>query len=81
VTVYCPFTEKLSGSRYGLADDIEYIAQCFDKTTKLGFNDSTRPAFIKFGTARDTEPAFDIKFGQLKLQGSVTPKRVENLQI
>ncbi|TFK63667.1 hypothetical protein BDN72DRAFT_902221 [Pluteus cervinus] len=45
------------------------IVKCFDKTTKLHFRQIKDPAFIKFGTSRDNEPAHNIRSGQLKLQG------------
>jgi hypothetical protein len=67
----CLPAEKLSDSIYGAPDDIAYIAECFDKSTKLTFRDPRQPSFIKFGSPRDADPSVDIKFGQLKLHGSV----------
>ena len=66
-------TVKLYDSRYGSPDEIDHITECFDKTTKLGFKDTTSTAFIRFGTTRDNDPSVDVKFGQLKLPGSVNP--------
>ncbi|TFK63668.1 hypothetical protein BDN72DRAFT_803057 [Pluteus cervinus] len=45
------------------------IVRCFDKSTKLHFRQIEDPAFIKFGTFRDNDPAHNIRSGQLKLQG------------
>jgi hypothetical protein len=50
--------------------DVDNIVQCFDKTTKLRFRTSDEPQFIKFGGARDNDENCNIRFGQLKLQGS-----------
>jgi hypothetical protein len=60
---------KLYNSRYNSPDDILQITECFDKSTKLGFGDSSQPCFVKFGTVRDNDPSVDIKMGQLRLQG------------
>jgi len=50
--------------------DIDRIAGCFDKTTKLRFRNSGEPQYIQFGGARDNDPSCNIRFGQLKLLGS-----------
>ncbi|KAK0434121.1 hypothetical protein EV421DRAFT_1993196 [Armillaria borealis] len=73
-TVDHPFEEiaaptyKLKDSHY--AQDVDLIAECFDKTTKHRFRNATEPAYIKFGTMRDTDIKLDIRSGQLKLAGS-----------
>ena len=41
----------------------------FDKTTKLCFNNPTEVSYIRFGTVKDRDLAFNIKSGQLKLPG------------
>ncbi|KAK0222701.1 hypothetical protein EDD85DRAFT_860799 [Armillaria nabsnona] len=61
--------EKLRGSRF--EPEVDLIAECFDKTAKLRFRNAEEPAYIKFGTMRDRDPALDIRSGQLKLAGSV----------
>ena len=61
--------DKLYNTRYGIPDDIAHIADCFDKTTKLGFKDDKNSSFIRFGTTKDSDASVDVKFGQLKLQG------------
>jgi hypothetical protein len=61
--------DKLRNSRYGVPDDVAHITDCFDKTTKLGFKDPSQPAFIRFGTTKDSDQTVDVRFGQLKLQG------------
>ncbi|KAK0471591.1 hypothetical protein IW261DRAFT_1511451 [Armillaria novae-zelandiae] len=60
--------KKLKGSQY--EREVELIADCFDKTTKHRFRNANEPAYIKFGTMRDTDPQLDIRSGQLKLSGS-----------
>ena len=45
--------------------------RCFDKTTKLRFRDSKDFQYIKFGSTRDTDEKYNIRFGLLKLQGFV----------
>ena len=50
-------------------EDIDHIVQCFDKTTKPRFKSATEPQYIKFGSTRDNDPQFNIRFGQLKLDG------------
>jgi hypothetical protein len=60
---------KLDGSRYGSPEDVKHIAECFDKTTKLIFKNENEPAYIRFGAARDKDPRFDIRMGQMKLPG------------
>jgi len=51
-------------------EDLEHIVRCFDKTTKLRFRSTEDPQYIKFGSTRDNEVEFNIRFGQLKLQGT-----------
>ena len=50
-------------------DDLEHIVRCFDKTTKLRFRKAEEPQYIKFGSTRDNDEAYNIRFGQLKLMG------------
>jgi hypothetical protein len=50
--------------------DLDNIVECFDKTTKLRFRNPDEPQYIKFGGARDHDQRCNIRFGQLKLQGS-----------
>lgn len=51
-------------------DDLDHIIECFDKTTKLKFQNINGTQYIKFGSTRDNDPACNIRFGQLKLAGS-----------
>ncbi|PPR01388.1 hypothetical protein CVT24_006226 [Panaeolus cyanescens] len=51
-------------------DDLDHIVRQFDKTTKLRFRDDKEQQYVQFGSARDTEQQYNIRFGQLKLQGS-----------
>ncbi|KAK0448948.1 uncharacterized protein EV420DRAFT_1647225 [Desarmillaria tabescens] len=60
--------KKLKGSPY--AQEVGLIADCFDKTTKHRFRNANEPAYIKFGTMRDTDIQLDIRSGQLRLEGS-----------
>jgi hypothetical protein len=52
------------------ADDIDHIVRCFDKTTKLRFRNAEEPQYVKFGSTRDNDPSYNIRFGQLKLLGT-----------
>jgi len=60
---------KLAGSKFGTPEDIAQMTKDFDKSAKLRFKNPTEPSYIRFGTVRDRDPAFDIKSGQLRLQG------------
>ncbi|KDR70823.1 hypothetical protein GALMADRAFT_254436 [Galerina marginata CBS 339.88] len=53
-------------------DDIDHIIRCFDKTTKLRFKNADEPQYVKFGSTRDNDPTYNIRFGQLKISGSDT---------
>ncbi|THU88824.1 hypothetical protein K435DRAFT_761555 [Dendrothele bispora CBS 962.96] len=66
---------KLAESRF--LEDIDYICDCFDKTTKLTFKSPDEPAFIKFGRARDRDLDVGIKSGQMKLSGTDVAKFFE----
>jgi hypothetical protein len=57
----------LAESRF--VDDIEHIVRCFDKTTKLRFRTAEDDQYVKFGSTRDNDAAYNIRFGQLKLLG------------
>jgi len=59
----------LAGSLF--LDDLNHIIECFDKTTKLKFQNIDGPQYIKFGSTRDNDPPCNIRFGQLKLAGCV----------
>nr|GAT52799.1 predicted protein [Mycena chlorophos] len=59
----------LRNSKY--IDDIAEIADCFDHSTKLKFRNPNEFSYIKFGTLRDKDAAFNIANGQLKLPGTV----------
>ncbi|KAG1886692.1 hypothetical protein F4604DRAFT_1723101 [Suillus subluteus] len=61
--------EKLSGSRFGTPEIIEQMTDAFDNTTKFRFCNPEDPSYIKFGTMRDKDPQFNIRSGQLKLNG------------
>ncbi|KAF9478439.1 hypothetical protein BDN70DRAFT_933391 [Pholiota conissans] len=52
--------------------DVDHIAQCFDKTTKLTFKNTDIPQYIKFGprSTRDKDVVHNIRFGQIKLFGA-----------
>jgi len=55
-------------------DDLEHMIRFFDKTTKLRFRDSKEPQYIKFGSTRDNDKNYNIRFGQLKLSGDDVAK-------
>ncbi|KAF4620993.1 hypothetical protein D9613_001112 [Agrocybe pediades] len=61
----------LEGSSYGNAKDIQHIVECFDKlTTKPQFRDPSKTQYVKFGGLRDKDLGYNIRNGQLKLQGA-----------
>ncbi|KIJ93867.1 hypothetical protein K443DRAFT_134933 [Laccaria amethystina LaAM-08-1] len=51
-------------------DDLDDIVRCFDSTTKLRFRSDREPEYIKFGSTKENDPDYGIRFGQLKLAGS-----------
>lgn len=63
------FTEYLLGSSFH--DDVSFMAEKFDKTTKLSFRDPNDPQYIRFGNASKRDPNLGIRKGQLKLDGYV----------
>lgn len=62
-----PIIARLQGTRF--VEDVDHIAQCFDKSTKLRFRNLDEPQYIKFGTARDKDPKLDIRSGQMRISG------------
>ncbi|PPQ92722.1 LOW QUALITY PROTEIN: hypothetical protein CVT25_013908 [Psilocybe cyanescens] len=58
----------LESSRF--MDDIPNITECFDKGTKLRFDNDDDAQYIKFGRRADKDPLLNIRSGQLKLPGS-----------
>ncbi|KAF8545589.1 hypothetical protein OG21DRAFT_1537926, partial [Imleria badia] len=68
---------KLANSQYGSPDIVQQMKEIFDQTTKLRFRDSGDPQYIKFGTARDKDPEYGIRSGQLKLAGEDVAKFFE----
>ncbi|KAG6369907.1 hypothetical protein JVT61DRAFT_13374 [Boletus reticuloceps] len=63
-------TVKLTGSKFGTPEDVAQMTSEFDKTTKLRFNNPTEPSYIRLGTVKDRDLAFNIKSGQFKLPGT-----------
>ena len=59
----------LANSHYLM--DIEYIARCFDESSKVRFRDAEGAQYIKFGSAKDNDVEVNIRFGQLKLPGTI----------
>ncbi|KAF7310179.1 hypothetical protein MIND_00391500 [Mycena indigotica] len=59
----------LRNSKYHEA--VDEIAECFDQTTKLKFREPSEMSYIRFGTLRDKDAAFNIFNGQMKLPGTV----------
>ncbi|TFK63659.1 hypothetical protein BDN72DRAFT_963759 [Pluteus cervinus] len=64
--------ELLKDSRF--KEDLEYISECFDRTTKPRFTRADEPAYIKFGRSRDRDPNVNIHNGHLKLLGTDVAK-------
>jgi hypothetical protein len=50
-------------------EDLEHIVTCFDKSTKVRFNNDAQMEYVKFGGTRDNDPSCNIRYGQLKLPG------------
>ncbi|KAK7029533.1 hypothetical protein VNI00_014410 [Paramarasmius palmivorus] len=61
--------DRLRDSKYGNEQDITHITSVFDKSTKHLFRDDSSVSYIRFGSARDKDPAVDIKGGQMKVSG------------
>ncbi|KAI0750429.1 hypothetical protein C8Q74DRAFT_1394251 [Fomes fomentarius] len=61
---------RLRGSQYGNEDDIRAMLRYFDVSTKPVFKDGGEASYIKFGSMRCNEPAFNIRRGQLKLDST-----------
>ncbi|KAJ2912881.1 hypothetical protein MD484_g7537, partial [Candolleomyces efflorescens] len=59
--------DYLKGSEYH--EELENIVRCFDRSTKIRFNNNQQPQFIRFGGTRDHDHAYNIRFGQLRLSG------------
>ncbi|KAH7929509.1 hypothetical protein BV22DRAFT_1080676 [Leucogyrophana mollusca] len=62
--------EFLEESKFGSKEDITQMTAEFDRTAKLRFSNPSEPSYIRFGTVRDKDPAFNIRSGQLKLPGT-----------
>jgi hypothetical protein len=60
-------SEHLKGTKF--VEDINYIAQEFDRLGKLTFDKESSPVFVKFGSARDRNPKLKIRGGQLTIEG------------
>ncbi|KAF9529790.1 hypothetical protein CPB83DRAFT_868945 [Crepidotus variabilis] len=56
-------------SESSFLENLDHIASCFDKTTKLRFRNDEDPQFIRFGSRSDNVPDVNIRFGQIKLDG------------
>ncbi|KAL4068705.1 hypothetical protein V8B97DRAFT_1918465 [Scleroderma yunnanense] len=67
----------LANSKYGNEETLHRIVDIFDKTTKLQFRRADEPQYIQFGAARDKEPEYNIRSGQLKLSGEDVAKLFE----
>lgn len=63
----------LEGSDF--EDDVENLAEVFDRSSKIRFKTDQDPQYLKFGSARDNDAACNIKFGQLRLKGQVISVR------
>ena len=60
-------SEYLNGSKF--SEDIPAMTEAFDKSSKLTFEKTSNPLFIRFGGARDRDLKLNIRAGQLKLLG------------
>ncbi|KAJ2917958.1 hypothetical protein MD484_g2425, partial [Candolleomyces efflorescens] len=55
-------------------EDLDHIVRCFDKSTKVRFQNEAQMEYIKFGGTRDNDPSCDIRYGQLKIPGAEVAK-------
>jgi len=62
--------EKLRGSRFNTAENLEEFSQRFDDGVKKVFSNNQTPQYVKFATLRDNDPAYGIKGGRLTLTGA-----------
>lgn len=53
------------------SDDSDFIAERFDKTAKLRFDNDTIKYNIQFGSPRDNDPDLGVHGGALELDGYV----------
>ncbi|TRM65694.1 hypothetical protein BD626DRAFT_566363 [Schizophyllum amplum] len=51
--------------------DVAYMAQVFDKQTKLTIKGAADAAVVKFGNFKDTDPDLNVRNGQLKIPGNI----------
>ncbi|KAF9262587.1 hypothetical protein L218DRAFT_960047 [Marasmius fiardii PR-910] len=63
--------DKLKDSKYGGHQDIEQMANIFDKNTKLSFRNETDTGYIQFGSSRDKDLSVGITRGQMKIPGDI----------
>ncbi|KAM6497429.1 hypothetical protein JOM56_007902 [Amanita muscaria] len=61
--------QRLQNSKYG-SDEIEVIANEFDRITKCTFNTSDTPSSVKFRGLKHNDPEFDIRLGRIKIIGT-----------
>ncbi|KAF7783241.1 hypothetical protein Agabi119p4_2617 [Agaricus bisporus var. burnettii] len=52
-------------------EDIPWMKEYFDKTTKLTFREPRDPWYIRFGSSRDKDSRFGITAGKLRLEGTI----------
>lgn len=60
-------TDFLKGSRF--EQDVDVMANVFDKRTKHSFRNPGDNYVLRFGTMHDTDAKFNIKNGQLRIRG------------
>ncbi|KAF9047847.1 hypothetical protein BJ165DRAFT_1527104 [Panaeolus papilionaceus] len=51
-------------------DDLDHIVRMFSRSTMPRFRSDEEMQYIQFGSSRDNQASHNIRFGQLKLQGS-----------
>lgn len=70
---------KLEGSRFGDSESIECMVEYFEMKTKPIFRDTSKTAFIKFGTPRDSDEKYGITRGALTLSRCVVLYVIMNI--
>ena len=68
-----PPLAKFKYSRFDNQQDLDAFTESFDTGLKVNFTDSSKPHFVRFGSARDNDARCDVKGGKLTLSGWVMP--------
>ncbi|KAJ2928087.1 hypothetical protein H1R20_g9022, partial [Candolleomyces eurysporus] len=53
-------------------EDLDHIVKCFDKSTKVRFQNDAQMEYIKFGATRDNDPSCNIRYESNSNQSMLT---------